>query len=94
MSEYAPIYRKASLFPERQRGDNGLLITLVPKDLNNVFLFVDLTTLGTSVNYVECLNVSITNFNHWKDFLYRHWGITSIYRPLSNPFRSLVITHL
>ena len=34
----------------RERGDNGLLITLVPKFYDNVFLFVDLTTFGTSVN--------------------------------------------
>ena len=31
----------------RKRGDNGLFITLVPKVCYNIFLFVDLTTLGT-----------------------------------------------
>ena len=31
--------------------DNGLFITLVKKVFNNVFLFVSLTTLGTSVNF-------------------------------------------
>ena len=31
--------------------DIGLLITLVPKVLYNVFLFVGLTTLGTSIEF-------------------------------------------
>ena len=32
---------------KREREDNGLFIKLVPKVSNNVFSFVDLTTLGT-----------------------------------------------
>ncbi len=32
---------------ERERVDNGLFITLVPKVFNNIFLFISLTTLGT-----------------------------------------------
>ena len=36
---------------ERERGDNGLFITLVPKVLNNLFLFVDLTTLETLLSF-------------------------------------------
>ena len=39
--------RKEDIF--RERGDNGLFLTLVQKFYNNVFLFLDLTTLGTSV---------------------------------------------
>ena len=38
---------------------------------------------------VECLNVSATNCN-LQNFVYHHWGCTSIYQPLSYPFRSLV----
>ena len=53
---------------ERERGDNGMFITLVPKFLY-YFLFVGLKTLGTLVNFdwlihkVECSNFSVTNFN-------------------------------
>ena len=56
---------------ERERGgDNGLFIThyTSPQSsmYHNVFLIVDLTTLGTFdwlVNHVEYSNVSTTNFN-------------------------------
>ena len=34
----------------RERGENELFITLVPKVYYNVFLLVGLTTLGTFVN--------------------------------------------
>ena len=50
-----------------------MFITLVPKFYNNGFLFVSLTTLGTSVNFdwfvhkVECSNVSTTVFNLQKE---------------------------
>ena len=52
----------------KEGGDNVMLISLVPKFYNNVFLFVDLTTLETLVNFdwlihlVKCPNVSTTNF--------------------------------
>ena len=36
---------------ERERGDNGLFITLVQKFYSNVFLFVGLTTLRNIVNF-------------------------------------------
>ena len=40
----------------RYRGDNGLLITLVPKVFNNVFLFVGFATLRTLVNFDWLVN--------------------------------------
>ena len=52
-----------------REGGNGLFITVVPKVLNDVFLFVGLTTLGTLVNfnwlvtYVEYSNISTNNYN-------------------------------
>ena len=39
------------IMDQREREDNGLFITLVPK----VFLFAGLTTLETIVNF-DCLN--------------------------------------
>ena len=38
---------KTLKLPGREGRDNGLLITLVPKVYDNVFLFVSLATLGT-----------------------------------------------
>ena len=35
----------------RDKGDNRLFITLVPKFQDNVFLFVGLTTLGTFIEF-------------------------------------------
>ena len=35
----------------RERGDNDLFITLVPKVYNNVFLFVGLTILRTFIEF-------------------------------------------
>ena len=52
----------------KEGGDNVMLISLVPKFYNNVSLFVDLTTLGTLVNFdwlihlVKGPTVSTTNF--------------------------------
>ena len=36
----------------REKGDNGMFNTLVPKIYNNVFVFVGLTTLRTLVNLI------------------------------------------
>ena len=45
-------FKTIVIFSERERGDNGLFLALVPKSFQiNVFLFVDFTTLGTSVNF-------------------------------------------
>ena len=50
----------------REEGDIGPVITLGPKILLNVFLFVGSTTLGTILNfdwlvhYFECSNVLTT----------------------------------
>ena len=46
LCEYVNLCAKIS----REGGDNELFFTLVPKVLNNVFLFVELTTLG---NFAE-----------------------------------------
>ncbi len=75
---------------ERER-TMGCLLHEPSKFYNNVFLFFGLTTLETLVNFdwliycIECPNVSTTSFN------LHHWGYTSVYWPLSDPFRSLVI---
>ena len=56
----------------RKKGDIWLFIILVPKVLNNGFLFVNLTTSETLlyfnwlVHKVECPNVSTTNCNPQK----------------------------
>ncbi len=75
---------------ERERGDNGQFITLVPKV--NVFLFVDTATLGDFYLILICwfikLSVQTTNFTLHGNFVYHHWGRTSIYWPFSYPFRS------
>ena len=65
------------VFRCREGGDIGLFLTLVPK----VFLFVGLTTLGSFIEFDLLV--------HRGNFMYHHWGCTSIYRPLSYPFRSL-----
>ena len=41
------LLRIVGWIPERERGGNGLFITLVPKVYSNVFLLVGLITLGT-----------------------------------------------
>ena len=43
-------YENTSILPEK-KGDNGMLLTHVPKVFNNVFLFAGLTTFGTLANY-------------------------------------------
>ena len=79
----------------REGGDIGLFITLVPKVLNNIFLFFGLTTLGTLnlICWLTKLSVQtfkplIVNYRR-SNFVYNYWKCTSIYLPLSYPFRSL-----
>ena len=67
--------RSKKKYTERERGDNGLFITLVHKFLQSVFLFVGLPTLGTLIEFdwlvhkVECPNDSTTNLNLQKEFI-------------------------
>ena len=57
--------------------------------INNVFLFVRLTTLGTFLEFWLIGSFS-SLIEIWKrdHFVYHGW-CTSIYRPLSYPFRSI-----
>ena len=77
---------------------NRLFITLIPKVLNNFFLFVGLTTLGTFYEFllwnwlihkIECSNVSTNNCNLQK----REFCVSSlwIYINLSAIVLSLTI---
>ena len=59
-----------------------------------LFLFVSLTTWGQWILKGWFIKLILTNncIYRRKNFVYDHWGctITSIYRPLSYPFRSLI----
>ena len=50
----------------REGGDIGLFITQVPKVFNNIFLFVDLTTMGTFIEFLMFSSFSLVckRFNH------------------------------
>ena len=64
-------------------GTIGCLLQLSPRFYNNVFLYVGLATLLTSIKFcfIVLLNVSTTNCNLLKgNFMSYHWGWTSIYR--------------
>ena len=82
----------------REWEDIGLFITPVPKILYYRLLFVGLATLGIYnefrlvVHKVECPNISTTNCKLQRGNLciIIRDVCTSIYRPLSYPYRSLV----
>ena len=63
-----------------------------PKFYDNIFLFFGLTTLETlrNFNWLSFQTFQpLTLFYRRCNFVYHHWGCTSIYRPLSFPFRSV-----
>ena len=76
----------------RERGDNRLFITLVPK----VFLFFNLTTLGLLILIGWLIKLSVPTVQplimiYKRDnFVCHHWGCTTIYEPSPYPFRSLI----
>ena len=78
----------------KERGDIGLFITLFRKVFyNNIFSFVGLTTLETFIKFLLVGLFSwvsyVSTTNYWRsNFVYHHWGCTSIYLSLSYPFRS------
>ena len=84
-----------SLFSWERGGTIGCLINKSPKFYINGFLFVRLTTLGTLIEflYLCCFIMfsiivsTIILINRRVNFVYHHWGCTSIYRPLSYPIR-------
>ena len=84
-----------SLFSWERGGTIGCLINKSPKFYINGFLFVRLTTLGTLIEflYLCCFIMfsiivsTIILINRRVNFVYHHWGRTSIYRPLSYPIR-------
>ena len=49
--ENSKIQLSSLLLTSRKEEENDLFITLVPKVLYNVFLFVDLTALGTFIEF-------------------------------------------
>ena len=51
-------YNGMGLDLSRERGDNGLFITLVRKVLNNILLFVGLTTLGAFSEFLFVDSIS------------------------------------
>ena len=85
---------------QREKGDNGLFITQVPKVLQERFLiswfnnFGDFKSIlnGWIRYYVQCSNISTINCYLERIILckYNHCGCTSIYRSLSYPFRSQI----
>ena len=63
-------------------------------------LFVGLTTLGNLIDFIGCfVKFIIQKFqpliviNRRGIFVYHNWGCTSIYWPLSHPFRYLENPH-
>ena len=68
-----------------------------PQSFKISFLFVDLKTLGTFNKFLIgwFIKLSVLTFQplieiyRRGNFVYHHSGYTSIYRPLSYPFRSL-----
>ena len=77
------------------RGQWAVYYTSSKNFYNNVFKFV---TLGTFIDFwlVGSFSLAAKRFNppivYYKrgNFVYHHWIYTSIYRPLSYPFRSLI----
>ena len=73
----------------------GCSLHLSPKFYNNVFLFVgfDVLILDWLVHYVRCQTKSHEFWSTmWGKFVYHQWWFELIYRPLSYPFRSVMVT--
>ena len=78
----------------REGGDSGLFITLVPKVLYSVFLFVGLTTLATFIEFCLVGTLSWVFFLKFQplvviykrvNFVSHHWVCKSFYQPLPYP---------
>ena len=86
------ILRYTLIYTERERGDNGLFNTLVPKvsySLVYQLWRLDWILIGWFIKLIfETFKLLILMYR-WGNFVYHHWGCTSIYRPFSYPFRSL-----
>ena len=72
--------------PGREGGDIGLFISLLPKVLYQLWGLI--LNFDWWVHYVE--GPKVANTNHNFNFVYYHCGCTSIYRPLSYTFGSLL----
>ena len=72
-------------------GQWGCLLHYFPKFYNNVFSLVSITTLGTCPISCVLTFQPLTLIYRRGYSVYHNWGRTSIYRPLSYPFRSLGI---
>ena len=80
----------------REGGDIGLLITRVPKVLQERFLIRWLNKFGDFFILIGCIiKLCVLTFQpliviyRSGNFVYHQWGFTSIYWPLPYPFRSL-----
>ena len=71
----------------KQPGREGKLSCFLLQMLHNiVFLFADLINFRTFVRQIGCPNVStIKCYLKKSNFVYHHWGYTSITRQLSYP---------
>ena len=84
---HTPIYdEQNNLFYKFKLWDNGLFIALVPKVLQYRFLLETFNEF-----YGLAFKLSVQTFQPLQkgNFVRHHWKCTSIYRPLSYPFRSL-----
>ena len=93
---YALIFYLCCQQREREREDNGLFITLVPKVLQSFFIrwldnFGDFywILIGLLIKLSDQTFQPLILIYRIGNFVYQHWGYTSIYRLLSYPFRSL-----
>ena len=85
------------IWTERERGNNGLFITLVPKFYNNVLFISWPNNFGDFSEFwlVDLLGWVFNRFNHWSYategiiLCIINWGCILIYWLLSYPFRSL-----
>ena len=86
---HQPFYKNVVIQRER-----GRLLHWSPKFYNNVFLFVGFTFLiGQFIKFsVQTFQLLIFNYRGYN--FVSHWGCTSIYRPLSHPFRSFLLFYL
>ena len=78
------------VFECRERGDNGLFITLIPKLLKIRFLIRWLNNFGDLIKFsVQTFQPLILIYRRG-NFMHHHWGCTPIYPSLCYPFRSLI----
>ena len=84
------------IFYYRERADNGLFVTLVPK-VNDVSFSLSYNFGDFIEFWLVSIELSVQTFqtliltNRRGNFVYYHWGCTSIFRSLPYLFRSLIL---